>query len=274
MKSVVFKMFLKSVFISLIILVSVNKSHNLCIECDYDISYAAHYGNLYTCIIYKIWDIEEPRITFINGTHDFNNSARDVKGIWFKENTEKLKYFPQNILTFFPNFVHISIWFNNFSTISSRDLQSFPDLEWIRIKNSKIESIPGDLFKFNPKIKFVGLNDNKLLDDIGKNLLNNLKKLERAEFTGNKCVDIDADSLTMIKHLKTFCKTRPQVNSYEIDEKNISNHLEEIIKDQRKIITDLSTLVQNMEKLIMMIHAKKDEKLNLKYYDESDVYYD
>lgn len=174
----------------LIFFMLVSKSFELRIECLYGINFKG----LYSCFVERLWDVEEPKLTHVNGTHadGMNNEEVKILSISFfhLKNYEngKLKHFPRDIQLFFPKteVIYISID-NDIAELSSTYLESLTELKEFTIESSKIQSIPGDLFKNNQKLKIIIFTHNQLLTRVGESLFENLEQLSVVQFNNNKC---------------------------------------------------------------------------------------
>jgi hypothetical protein len=227
-------------------------------------------GTIYTCYAHEsFWNLNEPQIKFINGTHEKGKINRDVEALWIQPQNENhyLVDFPQKIHNYFPNLKAIVIWHSKIFKISSNDLQHFPDLEDFTFGFSEIISIPGDLFKFNKKLKVVYFGGNQELTHVGNGLLKDLKDLKYARFHDNKCISMNAYTPEKIEELKeklieecpppcpSFCAIDDIRKSFNekineqtktIESNKILNDQE--FNDQRKIIEKQKLSIDNLEK--------------------------
>lgn len=180
----------------ILIFLFVNKSSQLSIECEIE-SFNHKIGFLFTCDVKKIWNVETQRVQFVNGSNRFEVKGKFdvVKAIDFpRDGIDELNYFPSDLLSFFPNLISICILSsNNIAELSSSDLKPFRKLEQFHLIGSRITTIPGDLFKFNKKLRVVKFEYNKLLNNMDENLLDHLPRLQFLSFYGNKCTS-DFDS--------------------------------------------------------------------------------
>jgi hypothetical protein len=121
------------------------------------------YGYLYTFKAAKpVWNLEDPVISSINGTHSNGKNNNNVKGLFFgfENHTIDIDNFPRNLSSFFPNLRAIAL---KVSKISSIDLEPFADLEIFMLAGSEMTSILGDLFKHNEKLEELHFEDNKCI---------------------------------------------------------------------------------------------------------------
>lgn len=149
----------------------------------------------YKCIVKNIYEVDERELTSVLGRHEEGGDNDNVRRIDFsiteiEKNFEKLKYFPGNISSFFPNLREIFISVeNDIEEISAKDLEPFSELDMFSLKKSKIRSLPGDLFKYNKNLMEIGFMWNNQLEHIGSNLFDNLPHLTWIWFYENKCID-------------------------------------------------------------------------------------
>lgn len=254
----------------LLIFVLVKKSFELKIECQYR-NVATAIGPLYSCYVINLWDLEEPRLKSVNGTYHTDRSWLDVQDLEFsvqKNNQGRLKYFPSNVLEFFPNLISLFFIISDISTISAEDLQPFRDLIILLIRDSKIISIPADLFDHNEQLQYIYFSSNSLLAHVGENLLGNLDGLKQVSFTRNKCINSVANSTDSIQVLNlelpikcppletttTTSTIPPDIDfcpsSCSIEMQNIQEDLQETINELQQTVIENSEKILELEKMI------------------------
>ncbi|KAL7011373.1 hypothetical protein ACKWTF_014242 [Chironomus riparius] len=115
-------------------------------------------------------------LTDIDGDHIDNNSDDDVKFLIFKPNI--------NLQTFSPIFC-----------------ERFPNLEAIKIDNSKINKIAAESLQGCPKLKLLHLNNNNLRE-IPENLFSENTELLEIMITSNQLNSLPQDTFEMQESLK------------------------------------------------------------------------
>lgn len=200
--SVIIRMSPKLLQIFMFIFV-INKSFGLSIQCIFERNSHGDYG----CFVGKMWDVNEQKLTYVNGVHSRWMDDTNVKILSFSDqhikDSRKLKYFPRNIQSFFPNIEKIMIASeNDIAEISSDYLKPFTNLSFLFMKRSKIHSLPGDLFTNNKKLEKISFEHNVLLEHVGKDFLANLTKLETVWFQNSGCIDDQAHDLDEMIELK------------------------------------------------------------------------
>lgn len=134
------------------------------------------------------------------GGHDWFHSNDNVDGlVIIKQN---LPFFPQGIGNFFRYLKALDFSTTNLNSISANDLKPFPELAWLKLYESNLTSLDGDLFKFTPLLKFLSLKNNKI-QHIGPDLLTKLNNLVAVYLQGNDCIDRYANSRESVTQLAT-----------------------------------------------------------------------
>jgi hypothetical protein len=193
----------------------VNETVALSFECIYSNSTWDLVGTLYSCLPSKVWDFNEPKIKFVNGSHTNGRNHSNVNGLVFRgTHFQELKYFPEDILSHFPNNLQVRIdGDNDISKISSSNLQTLQNLTFFGFGKSKITSIPSDFFKFNPKLRVIEFFSNNFLSQIGENLLGNLTQLQVVRFKSNRCLNVTASTSQEIRQLNQYLHIQCPPNS-------------------------------------------------------------
>lgn len=155
-------------------------------------------GNVYTCQASVRGEGLE--VTQVNGSHLAEKSNNDVIFVTFDPQANDIKYLPRNIESFFPNLRGFRFMATNFLSVSTQDLKPFPNLEYFASFTNKVEVLGGDLFKFNPKMRYVGFSNN-LLKSVGYNMLIDLKELEQVDFYNNPCMNAGASNSAGIQNI-------------------------------------------------------------------------
>lgn len=70
-------------------------------------------------------------------------------------------------------------------TITSADLQPFPNLVIININQNLLRELDGDLFKYNPYLRYIYLSNNAI-ERVGLGFLDGLEDLTGVQFVGNR----------------------------------------------------------------------------------------
>lgn len=140
-------------------------------------------GNDYTC---------DPKVTLsgstilknVTGVHKTGFSNDDVECLWIFD--QNLPFFPHGIEEFFKNLKAVYVY-NSLLSISAEDLRQFPNLEHFRLFKNNLPSLDGDLFSFNPLLKYIDMTTNGI-QHIGHDLVTHLNNLEELYLYENICI--------------------------------------------------------------------------------------
>lgn len=142
----------------------------------------------------------------VTGNHLDGFTNFDVKYLYIYN--QNLNYVPSNIDHFFQNLTGLDWHNSNLLSVTSEDLRPFPELIVFSSYNNEVEEINGDLFSFNPKLRWISFYKN-LLQRVRHGLFTNLTALEQADFRLNPCINKIAYSaqeiLTLGQQLATNC---------------------------------------------------------------------
>lgn len=131
---------------------------------------------------------------------------------------QDMNFIPFSIDKFFPAIKAIS-WYNSkLLTITADDLKQFPNLIFLGLWMNNLVTLDGDLFKFTPKLQLIDVDGNQI-ENVGENLLSNLKDLTVADFSLNVCIDAFAltaeDIPDFIVKLEANCTTPTDTTTAE-----------------------------------------------------------
>lgn len=127
---------------------------------------------------------------------------------------QNMNFIPLGIGSIFPAIKAIS-WYNSkLLTISADDLQQFPNLIFLGLWMNNLVTLDGDLFKFTPTLQLIDFDGNQI-ENVGRNLLSDLKNLTVADFSSNFCIDAFAYKAEDIPGL--IVKLEDQCSTYDVD---------------------------------------------------------
>jgi BTB/POZ domain len=143
-------------------------------------------GTYYVCKITEA-SITKPEteIKAFVGEHSEGKTNDDVEMIWF-DNTAIIEYVPYGLHKIFPNLKVFYIGICGLKKIARNDLTGLEKIEIFWIWNSKLRSLPSDLFKGMTKLKNILLGGNKL-EFLSSELLEPIldNQLEKVDIRGN-----------------------------------------------------------------------------------------
>lgn len=233
------------------------------VQCDFKFENWAVIERVYEC---KLHDLEitlkNQTIGRVSGDHAKDNNHNTVHALHIFG--QKCFYFPQNFRNFFGNLEGLLIAYCGLKRISNTELQQFPKLQILLMPNNHLEVLEKDLFKFNPRIKALVLNHNKI-KHIAHGILSPMKSLAKIFLYKNYCIDnvavnpIQMDELVteMIEHCpperiqvhQPVPKTETQLKFEEIEGKMM-----ELEKKMMKKFDILFQQLKTIEKLLALKH--------------------
>lgn len=73
-------------------------------------------------------------------------------------------------------------------TLKGNELDEYPKLQFFRMWTGKLQRVPGNFFHLTPSIKYIDFDGNDI-KHVGKNLIENLRDLQVADFQNNFCIN-------------------------------------------------------------------------------------
>lgn len=168
-------------------MILIDNASLITIDCEFKNIDWQSVGEFYTCYpkVLKIEKVNDRRITKAIGDYHYNRTRDDVKGLVIYDQT--IRFFPQNILTFFPNI--IAVWVHNSSLhqLDQNDLRPYgKNLELLAISKNELESLNENLFVHNANLKYIDLRDNRI-KYVYDNVFDSLKDLKYINMRNNVC---------------------------------------------------------------------------------------
>lgn len=195
-------------FFTLFAIFSVSNSLNL--ECKFDNNFWVITGPLYTCAGTAVSTDETFNVTKVSNSHLQGKKNSDVNGFFIF--TQPITRMPSNINKFFSNIRAIHLKETKINQLTIEDLRPFPKLEVFACWHSEIETLDGDVFKYNTLLQHLNLNNN-LITNIGPNLLTPLSILHQFSIESNLCTNEaarSAEGVALIsKKLRFQCPPSP-----------------------------------------------------------------
>lgn len=152
-------------------------------------------GDIDECIVYylKCQDYDDT-ITHVN------IEARNILSFYIRE-SDDLYYIPSGIADHFVNLKVLVVAFTGLKALRQSDFKPLQNLENIYLDNNKLEFIEKDIFAYNPKIRFINLESNKI-KSVAINVFEPLMRLQQLNFSGNICHQGKAESPAEVEILK------------------------------------------------------------------------
>lgn len=144
-------------------------------------------------------------ITSANDQPENHYHGENIKFLQILSQT--VNFVPKRIEKVFLSIEGLQIDNSKLKTISKQDLEPFKELKIISMSFNDLETLDSDLFSFNPLLKRIHFQNNRLTF-IGENVLEPLSNLERAHFNGNVCIKKDAVTPDEMEELKAEIKIK------------------------------------------------------------------
>lgn len=219
--------------IAVLIFISISKSLQLTVHCEYKNSSSVSNGPLnweivkdtYACVIETLDVKSKLYVTNITGTHIngyTNGNVRALKIIGggtvtsdgntnSDEIISRCEIIPSGFGSMFSSIEALSVSEANLKSVSNADLKQFANLREIWILSNNLEYLESTLFQYNENVAFISFSGNKI-KYIGEHFFNFLPKLLQALFYYNECIDDEATVVSELSSLKQKIKEKCAVN--------------------------------------------------------------
>lgn len=137
----------------------------------------------------------------ISGEHVSGKTNEDAQALQISDDRELFTRIPRGIEKFFPNLKGLNFMARKLTSISKEDLEPFPNLLVFVVQEASLIFLDGDLFKYNPKLKYMQFN-NVNIRHVGYDFFIGLNDLEVVLFSNNPCINMYAQSPETILEIK------------------------------------------------------------------------
>ena len=195
-----------------LILIFCSSTSGVVINCKFQNTSWQVIGSVYSCEAQSLSEISVRNVTNITGTHQSGMIDADVEVFEINIRND-LTFVPHGVEQFFPNLIGLQIGYSQIRELIGDELKNYPNLEFFSVHMSPLERISGDLFQFNPLMRLLWFQSNRI-QHVGEQLFEplNVSRLERVNFFNNVCTDKDAigysEIVQLIKDMKTQCNNK------------------------------------------------------------------
>jgi hypothetical protein len=254
---------MKLLLAALLLLLAVS-TQSLVIHCSFRPGAWTYMQNAYTCFGNVISFVNQ-NIESIEGNHMTGRTNNNVEGLQLLN--QRISLIPPNLATVFPNLKGLIVTGSDVASVSLSDLRPFSNLTFFRIIDSKIVSIDGDLFSFNPNLKFVGIESSPV-QNVGHNLIGNLTVLSQAYFYNNTCINKAGNTPQEIQSLNrqlpiscpslpsTYCSLRCTLNDEADEMKRQIARIDNKVTSQDQLIQEQALEISKLNEKIKKIEKK------------------
>jgi len=222
------------------------------VTCDYKTSTFWAATSMYNCYVTYSIDIEKPEnaeIASVTGRHSYGKSSDSE--IVFYSYKKNIHYFPRGLEKIYKNLNGIILYKEPINFIQQSDLKPYTKLIFLQVAETKIEVIEDGLFDFNPQLKYLALNENKIFH-IGLKVFDNLNNLQSLYLGKNICIDDKVEDNRsnvpkLIAIVKGLCMS---TEFFAIDERFLKLE-DEMNNLNRRNFRAFEKNVQKLEKLLV-----------------------
>lgn len=173
-------------------------------------------------------------ITELFGNHLGNSTSNDVLGLWIYN--QLIDYLPYGVGNIFPNLTTYYVEATPLKYIQQKNFEDLIHLKHIFINSNQIKVLNSDTFIYNKNINTLAMQSNKL-KVIGPGFLSSLINIQRVYFSGNACINYNAENIVNLNILSRTVRESCYDSSYDY------------YFEQQKVINDLriqiEILIQN-----------------------------
>lgn len=145
-----------------------------------------------------------------------------------------VNYFPKNLENIFPNLIAVAFQTTELKEIHQEDVKPFgQQLEYFQVHNCYITIIEKDLFKFNPNLKAILIDRNRIKYVEG-NAFDHLNQLVSLFMERNECINENSKenrqlTLQVISTVKGECYSNYKLlnNKQDNDNEDVSMEIED-----------------------------------------------
>lgn len=172
-------------------------------ECEYVTTSWPNTRNVYSCDVQSITADSNEDILTVTGNHYKGKGDSDVK---FLNVALEINSIPKNVGNTFKKLKGVQFWYTGLKYISADDLKQFTKLEVLSFYGNELKILDDYLLTNNSKLKWIDFRNNSI-SYIGSNLLKNMDNIEKVFFSGNICIDRNAETAKAVKELVKLLPT-------------------------------------------------------------------
>lgn len=174
--------------------------------------------------------VQSEPINYVTNLHEIGRRDRDVKVFIVKQ--QVCHYLPTKIENFFPHLQEIEVDTSGLKKLFRENFASLAKLTMAIFPGNEIESLPGDLFIYNPRLTHIDFSQNQI-KSVGSNFFNSLHRLSYLMFDGNICYEGFGMILEEVQVIKD--EILQNCSSVAKPEKRIVIKVEEVMRvEERK----------------------------------------
>lgn len=226
-------------------------------QCSFQDNNRVIIGTVYTCFA-TVTLSSTSTLENVTGSHRAGLNHDDVKMVTiFRQN---ISFIPEGITNFFRNLIALRYESSPLRSISSQDLQPFPQLQFLEVTSGNLINLDDDLFFFTPNLHLLHFADNRIRH-IGTNSMANLSHLSWLGLLDNVCVSRGSSTragvLQLIPQLSRLCPLDIVTTQTSTTEREI----EQCLCDRE--ILELEIRIDRLEKSNDALQQSNEKLLSL-----------
>lgn len=170
----------------LLLLTTLTCCHAGIFQCAFEMTTVGGIGEVYGCN--AIWLQREGDSLTLEGVAGENLPGKTFIDVRHLNVETRPDFIPKGIQVFFPYLTSLRWFRTNLDVITKEDLEPFPSLKVLYLPVNQIVVLGGDLFSKTPELRWISFIQNQI-EQVGHDLLTDLKDMERAFFNENPCID-------------------------------------------------------------------------------------
>lgn len=206
----------------------------------------------YTCTVKNeyVTNATMRNITQIQGPHSEQNTNDDVIQLYIIK--KHMEYFPHGFSNIFKNVIAIHAGLNKLKYLERNDLKEFSKMRYLYLYSNLLETLQSDVFQSNTALEYVSFYNNRLTH-IGSKLLTPLKRLRKAYFDKNICIDKQAASEQGISELKLEIAQQCS----DITDEDLMNMLKNNRMKMAELDAKVTRISEQLSNVIEMLNSIK-----------------
>lgn len=258
-----------------------SEENTLSIECKkiYEVKWLYMEKGFVTCendpsyLVINEPDLEFSEAVHSNGSKIVNSDRIEALFI----STATMRFMPNGIKNFFPKLKAVEFYSCELTYLDKENMKQFgSDLEYASFLNNPISVLDGDLFEFNPNLKFISFNfcSLKFIDPGFFKNLRNLKHIEHVWMEISGCINQIYDLSDNSHNIQTF--TWKDGNCTDTKERDENVKIRWLINESRRMkkgeirLTKLENIVgdRNLTKKTneRLTNLEKKTKDSIEFY--------
>lgn len=179
----------------------------------------------------------------LGGSHASEKTFDDVTlfSVW----SQICHYIPKGIDKFFKNLEFIEFGKCGLKAVSDEDFKPFTKLKVLWLKDNELKSLGPGLFEFNPNLKSISLENNKI-NLIHQTVFDPIEDLDKLHFTDNLCASKNGEGRIQVK--RVIREIIENCSSFRSDSL-LTDEITNLKKEVKKLQGELARVTGDLDQL-------------------------